>query len=388
MATFRGAFYDVAFDAELTQALAALARRHEATLFQVLLAAFKCVLARYAGQTDIAVGAPIANRTRPEVEGLIGFFVNTLVLRTSLDGDPTFGEILARVKRTSIAAYEHQDLPFERLVEDLQPARDMSRNPLAQVTFQIQNAPAATREKPDGLDRAVRVDRATAIFDLAFSLWETKQGLVGGIEYATDVFDAAQVGQLVGSLRIVLKAVANDDDLHLSALPLATPEGAAAHRAKLCGKVEMISDDGLFGQFHAAVQAAPQSPVLIDAAGAVSRLQLYEETRALAREFRAAGLTAGGIVALALPRGRRFVVAMLAALEVGGSWLPIDPAAAGKPTGTRAADSAASAAPAGRCESLRATRTRLRTRKVLATFCSRRVPQVVRRVSSSHPAHC
>ena len=222
MATFRGAFLDVAFNLELTNALEALARRHDATLFQVVLAGFKVVLARYAGQTEIVVGAPIANRTRPEIEGLVGFFVNNLVLRTDLAGDPSFAEVVARVRRTTIAAYEHQDLPFEKLVEELQPVRDMSRNPLAQVTFQIQNAPGALREKPEGLDQVVRIDRATAIFDMAFSLWETRSGLVGGIEYATDIFDTASVRQLVDALVCVLRAVAADAMLRLSQLPLAT----------------------------------------------------------------------------------------------------------------------------------------------------------------------
>jgi amino acid adenylation domain-containing protein len=326
IATFRGAFLDVAFDEELTRALDALARRHDATLFQVMLAAFKAVLARYAGQTDIAVGAPIANRTRPEVEGLIGFFVNTLVLRTDLNGNPTFAEVIARVRRTCIAAYEHQDLPFERLVEDLQPTRDMSRNPLAQVTFQIQNAPAATREKPEGLDLVVRVDRATAIFDMAFSLWETKQGLMGGIEFGTDVFDVSRVSQLVSSLRCVLQAVTVDDTFRLGALPLATPEQSAAHLAMLCGRESPVRADGLFAEFHRAVEAAPRATVLVDAAGSLSRQQLFDEARALAATFRAAGVTPDGIVALALPRGRQFVTAMLAALDAGAAWLPIDPA--------------------------------------------------------------
>jgi amino acid adenylation domain-containing protein len=326
ISTFRGAFLDVAFDSELTRALEALARRHDATLFQLMLAAFKAVLARYAGQTDIVVGAPVANRTRPELEGLIGFFVNTLVLRTDLSGDPTFAEIIARVRQTSIAAYEHQDVPFERLVEDLQPTRDMSRNALAQVTFQIQNAPAATREKPDGLDLVVRVDRATAIFDMAFSLWETKQGLVGGIEFATDVFDASRVSQLVSSLRCVLQAVTGNDTLRLGALPLATSKQYAAHLAMLCGRESPVRADGLFSEFQRTVEAAPRGTVLEDAAGCLSRQQLFDEARALAGRFRAAGVTPDGIIALALPRGRRFVTAMLAALDAGAAWLPVDPA--------------------------------------------------------------
>ena len=326
MATFRGVFVDVAFDLELTDALEALARRHDATLFQVLLAGFKAVLARFAGQTDIVVGAPIANRTRPEIEGLIGFFVNNLVLRTDLGGDPPFAEVVARVRRTAIAAYAHQDLPFEKLVEELQPQRDLSRNPLAQVTFQIQNAPGALREKPEGLDLAVRIDRATAIFDMAFSLWETRSGLVGGIEYATDIFDAPTVRQLVDSLTCVLRAAAADDRLRLSQLPLATPAQQDHCRRLLRGSDLPLPATGLIEAFRAAAEAAPDAVVLIDAQGSVTRGALLRQARALSAALAARGVGAGGTVALALPRGRRFVALMLGALDAGAAWLSLDPA--------------------------------------------------------------
>jgi amino acid adenylation domain-containing protein len=319
VATFRGAFFDVAVDAGLTDALATLAGAQRATLFQVLLAAFMAVLARHAGQTDIVVGAPIANRTRPEIEGLIGFFVNSLVLRTDLGGDPGFDEIVERVRRTTIAAYEHQDLPFEKLVEELQPARDMSRNPLAQVTFQIQNAPGATREKPEGLDQIVRIDRATAIFDLAFSLWETRSGLVGGIEFATDIFDPSSIATLVESWQNVLVAVVADASVKLSALPLAPS-------ARADGPSLPVPTGGLFDAFEAACLAAPDDTVLIDADGALTRGALRAECRALASAMAARGVGAGDCVALVMPRGRRFVRAMVAALAAGAAWMPIDPA--------------------------------------------------------------
>ena len=326
MASFRGAFLDVAIELPLTEALEALARAHEATLFQVLLAAFKAVLARFSGQTDVVVGAPIANRTRPEIESLIGCFVNSLVLRTDLAGDPGFAESLARVRRTAIAAYEHQDLPFEKLVEELQPERDMSRNPLAQVTFQIQNAPGALREKPEGLDRVVHIDRATAIFDLAFSLWETRNGLVGGIEYATDIFDAATVQGLVDALQAVLRAVVADPVLPLSRLPLVTPERRAALQGLLNGPIQAVPTLGLFEAFRAAAEAAPDEVVLADEAGEVRRAELLAQARALAGAMAARGVRTGAIVALALPRGRRFVALMLAALDAGAVWMPVDPA--------------------------------------------------------------
>jgi amino acid adenylation domain-containing protein len=325
MATFRGAFLEVAFEAELTARLGALAHRLGATLFQVLLAAFKAVLSRYTGQIDIVVGAPIANRMRPELEGLIGFFVNSLVLRTDLGGDPTFADIVARVRRTAIAAYEHQDLPFEKLVEELQPARDMSRNPLAQVTFQIQNAPSALREKPEGLDLVVRVDRATAIFDLAFSLWETRSGLVGGIEYASDIFDWHSMRQLVDALTCVLRAVLADDAVRLSALPLATPAEQQRQRALLLGAEVALPEPGLFEAFRAQAQVAGDRPVLVDSHGVLTQGALLQQSLQLCTVLAARGVESGDIVALAVPRGRRFVVLMLATLGRGAAWLPLDP---------------------------------------------------------------
>ncbi len=319
VASFRGAFFDVAVDAGLSAALEALAGAQRATLFQVLLAAFKAVLARHAGQTDIVVGAPIANRTRPEIEGLIGFFVNSLVLRTDLGGDPSFAQIVERVRGTTIAAYEHQDLPFEKLVEELQPARDMSRNPLAQVTFQIQNAPGATRDKPEGLDQIVRIDRATAIFDLAFSLWETRSGLVGGIEFATDIFEPASIAGLVDSWQRVLRAVVADPALKLSDLPIAPA-------AQLEGARLPLPAGGLFQAFEAACRAAPEETLLVDAEGTLTRAALLEQCRALAAAMVARGVGPGDVVALVMPRGRRFVRAMVAALAAGAAWLPADPA--------------------------------------------------------------
>ena len=155
-----------------------------------LLAAFKVLLYRYTGQTDFAVGSPIANRTRSELEGLIGFFVNTLVLRTDLSGDPRFIDFLGRVRETTLGAFAHQDTPFEKVVEAVNPFRDMSYSPLFQVMFALQNIPRATLELPGSRLSPVEIDAGTSMFDLTLYMWEGDKGLSGSVEYNTDLFDA------------------------------------------------------------------------------------------------------------------------------------------------------------------------------------------------------
>src|SRR5215208_94028 len=170
--SYRGAYLQARYGRELTRGLKELSQREGVTLFMTLLAAFKVLLHRYTGQSDIVVGSPIANRNRTEIEGLIGFFVNTLVLRTDLSGAPSFLDVLQRVKETAKGAYAHQDLPFEMLVEQLQPERDLGRNPLFQINFQLFNAPTIDQNASKAV--SVEVDRGTAIFDLTFNLWEDK----------------------------------------------------------------------------------------------------------------------------------------------------------------------------------------------------------------------
>ena len=178
------------------QALQDLSRRHGVTLFMTLLAAFQLLLHRYTDQDDIVVGALIANRNRVETEGLIGFFVNTLVLRTDLSGNPSFRELLDRVREVALGAYSHQDLPFEKLLEALQPPRDLSRTPLFQVLFVLQNTP---RQPPELLGLSVdplEIAPETANFDVCLNLSETPEGLRGWLEYSTDLFDAATIARM------------------------------------------------------------------------------------------------------------------------------------------------------------------------------------------------
>ncbi|MCP4663854.1 MAG: non-ribosomal peptide synthetase, partial [bacterium] len=203
--SFRGRHLAVALSKTLSEALAAPARSEGATLFMTLLAAFQALLGRYTGQTDLAVGSPIANRNLAEIEPLLGFFVNTLVLRGDLSGDPTVRRLLARVRDAALGAYARQDLPFEKLVEELDPERSLSWNPLVQVLFVLQNAPMASPELAPGL-RVELEDVATgeAKFDLTLALVEDEGRLHGAAEYGTDLFDAVTIRRLLGHFHTVL----------------------------------------------------------------------------------------------------------------------------------------------------------------------------------------
>jgi hypothetical protein len=220
--TYRGARQHFLLPAPVSARLKAVCRREGVTPFMLLLAAFLTLLQRYSGQNDIVIGSPSAGRGRTELEGLIGLFVNTLVLRTDASGDPRFTELLARVREVVLGAFEHQDVPFERLIEELQPARSLSRTPFIQAWFVLQNASASLADLPalqliPGLAMtASTVEKETAMFDLTLSLEESGQGLRGFWEYRTDLFDADTAGRLSQHFRVLLENALADTQSRLS----------------------------------------------------------------------------------------------------------------------------------------------------------------------------
>ena len=208
----RGARISGEISAEVLHALKRLARQERATLFMVLLSAFKVLLMRYSGAEELVVGTPVAGRNSLDVEGLIGFFINTLVLRTALSGNPTFRELLARVKRVAVEAYSNQDVPFEQLVDEISPPRDPAHTPIFQVLFNLHNEPAGALHLQELQATAVALGRQTAKFDLSVSLLEHANGLHIGFEYDTDLFDAATVGELLSGYGRVLQQVGGEPE--------------------------------------------------------------------------------------------------------------------------------------------------------------------------------
>ena len=333
--TNRGSSASLKLTKSLTEAIKDLSRRENATPFMTLLGAFQTLLYRYTGQTDISVGSPIANRNRAEIEGLIGIFINTLVLRSDLGGDPTFRELLRRVRETSLGAFAHQDLPFEMLVEELQPERDMSHSPLFQVMFILQNAPGRTQELPGLKLEFVDVDMGTATFDLTLSMAEEADGFDASIEYNTDIFDASTIERMLGHFQKLLEGIVADPGQRLSCLPLLTPdehrrllrEWNATDRDYLEGRPAIIH--GLFEEQAARTPDAVAVAVVAVAEDSTTAEITYGEldrrANQLARHLRTLGVGPEVLVGVSLDKSLETIIAVMGVLKAGGAYLPIDP---------------------------------------------------------------
>jgi len=325
--SFRGARQPFALSASLTKKLKTLSRQESATLFMTLLAAFQTLLARYTGQEDIVVGSPIANRNRAEIEGLIGFLVNTLALRTDLSGNPTFRELLGRVREVALGAYTHQDLPFEKLVEELQPERNLSHNPLFQVMFALQNAPSSTLELEGLTLHSLEIDRGIARFDLTLFIWEQAETLHGTVEYSTDLFDAATIRRMLGHFQVLLEGIVAHPDQHLSALPLLTD----AERHQLLvewnnTRTDYPKDQCVHELFEAQARKSPEAVAVIFEDEQMTYDELNRRANQLAHYLRWQGVGPEVRVGIALERSIEMVVGLLGILKAGGAYVPLDPA--------------------------------------------------------------
>jgi amino acid adenylation domain-containing protein/thioester reductase-like protein len=324
---FDGAHLPFELPAVLVEALRELSRCTGTTLFMTLLAGFQALLGRCCGQEDVAVGSPIAGRNRKELEGLIGFFVNTLVLRTDLSGDPTFRELLTRVRQTCLGAYAHQDVPFEKLVEELRPDRSLVRSPLFQVLFSLQNVALPEVTIPGLEVSLLESESGTAKFDLTVALREDGGRLLGQVEYRTDLFEEATVVRLLARYRTLLSAVAADPAQRLSQLPLLTP----TERQQVLVDwndtgVPYPAGQGLhdFVQQHA--QHTPDAIAVAFDGGQWSYAELQGHVERLARRLRALGVGPEVLVGLYADRTPEAIVGILAVLAAGGAYLPLDPA--------------------------------------------------------------
>ena len=319
--TDRGANHVFQWPRPLADALGRISRAEGVTLFMTLLAAFKVLLHAYTGQKDLVVGTPIANRTRPETEGLIGFFVNTLVLRTNLDGDPTFADLARRVRETALGAYDHQDVPFERLVEILDPERDLSRMPLFQVMFVLENMPR-TPLALDGIEaERVEADPGSTKLDLNLHIEETDAGLSGYLQYNTDLFNADTIARMMESFQMIVEAVAAQPEQPLSRIPV-LPE----HARGLTGvphALASLGGDTLFACFLARADAEPDSPAVVTPSGTWTYGQLKAAAGRVAQALRRV-THEHDRVALLFDKGGPMVAAMLGALQAGVAYVPLD----------------------------------------------------------------
>ncbi|RKG66806.1 amino acid adenylation domain-containing protein, partial [Corallococcus exercitus] len=322
-----GARVPVVLDSQLSEAVRKLAVREGVTPFMVLLAGFQAVLARRSGQDDVSVGTAIAGRGRAELQGLVGFFVNTLVMRTRLSGAPTFRELLGRVRATAMGAYAHQDVPFEKLVEALQPTRERGHTPLFQVMFILQGAQVGAPVLPGLQSRLVDVHPGTAMFDLTLSLSEPVRGFEGWLEYATNLFDADTVARLAGHLRVLLEAAVADPSRTVDALPWLDASESEHLRALSRGPdIEFPSDASVSARFAAQVARTPDAVALVAGETRLTYRELRARARALAHTLRQRGVGPESVVGLCVDRTAELAVGLLGILEVGAAYLPLDPA--------------------------------------------------------------
>jgi amino acid adenylation domain-containing protein len=326
----RGSRVTIQLGAETTRQLKALSRRHNTTLFITALAGFQALLSRWSGETDIVVGTVVAGRNKPETEALIGFFVNTLAIRTDLSGDPTIAELLARTTEVCLGAYAHQGVPFEKLVEELGLERDLSRAPLIQVMLVLQNTPEESLDMP-GL-RLTNVVRAggpgltgAAKFDLLLTLNEERSGIDGTLEYNLDLFEPETVRRMARQLERVLRALGEAETSRVSELPLMSEEERERLVAGLSQKTEEFACAGSLAEsFERAVRQSPDAVAVTFEGEEMSYRELNRRSNQLAHHLRGLGVRTEMRVGLFLERSVEMVVAILATLKAGATYVPLE----------------------------------------------------------------
>ncbi|ARU62661.1 hypothetical protein CBW65_18035 [Tumebacillus avium] len=325
--TGRGASHSFHVDAVLAEKLNRLSHQEGATLYMTLFTAFNTLLYRYTGQEDILIGSPIAGRGREEIEKLIGFFVNTLVLRTDLSGVGSFRDLLARVRRMALDAYAHQDLPFERLVEELQPKRNMSYSPLFQAMFLLQNQPQTALEV-EGLTLTTQpVTSGTAKFDLSLTMAETGGELTAKFEYNIDLFAPETIARMAKHLTVLLESIVECPDAALSELRLLTADEEQLLLTEWAvGDVQSVETKYLYQRFEEQASRTPNAEAVISGDVRLTYQELNERANRLAHYLQAQGVTADTLVAVCIDRTEQMVIASLAVLKAGGAYVPIDPA--------------------------------------------------------------
>ncbi len=333
--SFRGAAKGLAVPEKLTDALRRLSRQEEVTLFITLLAAFQILLSRYSGQEDIVVGTPMAGRSRVETEALIGFFINTLVLRTKLSGEPSARELIGRVREVVLGAQTHQDLPFEKLVEELQPERSLSHSPLFQIMFSVPNAPTGSlREDGDSVSSLdeLRFDNLNpkqdqVRFDLTLTMMEAGNTLRGFFDYNLDLFDRSTVARMAGQFQTLLEHLVVDPSQSLLTLPLLTR--AERHQALIewnDTQHEDASESSMHELFEQRALFTPEAIALRFEQQHLSYRELNRRANQLANYLTSKGGGIEGLVGLYMERSLEMVVGMLAVLKAGGAYVPMDPA--------------------------------------------------------------
>jgi amino acid adenylation domain-containing protein len=325
--SYRGAMETFTVGRGISNQLLRIGKQEGTTVFMTLLAAFQVLLARYSGQWDVVVGTPIANRDRAELEGLIGFFVNTLVLRTKMEDDPSFVELLRRVRQTTVDAYAHQDLPFEKLVEELHPERELSHNPLFQVIFATDLRTDAMRPSSRAVgssNQLAQTNTGTSKFDLAFNMSESQAGLAGIVEFNTDLFDAATIQRLIGIWKVLLEAIVANPDERVSKLKILPEQERRQQMAEWNGAASP-SEPLVHMAIAAQAQRTPEAVAIKLGENVLTYRELERRAGQVARGLGSAGMLQETPVAVCMNRSFDAVVALLGTLKTGCAYLPLNP---------------------------------------------------------------
>jgi amino acid adenylation domain-containing protein len=323
--SFRGALRSFHIDAGTCKRLRALGRRAGATLYMILLAAFQVLMLRYGGQADGVVGTPIANRTQGQHEALIGLFANMLVIRTDLTGNPIFLGLLGRVREVTLEAYAHQDLPFERLVEELQPSRHLGHHPLFQVMFAYQNVPTLANPPPAGEGEVSEVMLGTTRFDLSLFMEDSGAGLRGTFEYSTDLFDHDRIYRMIGHFRTLLEAIAADPERRLWDLPLLSA-GEQRLLSEWNATTAAFPDNSVLPRlFEKQVEAHPDAVAAAVGEVGCTYREMNRRANQLAHHLRDLGVGPETCVGICVERSIEMVIGLLAILKAGAAYLPLDP---------------------------------------------------------------
>ncbi|WP_278973153.1 non-ribosomal peptide synthetase, partial [Planktothrix agardhii] len=323
--TFRGGTEKLQLDSKLTQQLKKLSQESGSTLFMTLLAGFAVLLSRYSGQTDLVIGSPIANRNRTEIEKLIGFFVNSLVLRFDLSQEPTFEDFLAQVKQTTQNAYDHQDLPFEMLVEELQIERHLDRNPLIQIVFALQNAPSSPWDFPDVKIEDMQSGLDSVRVDLELYLWDVPEGLGGFCSYNKDLFDAETIVRMMTHFKTLLAAIVANPQQPVALLPLLTPPEHQLLEEWNETKADYSYNKCIHQLVEEQAERTPDAIAVVFENQQLTYAQLNNRANQLAHYLRSLGVETEVIVGLCVERSLEMIVALIGILKAGGAYLPLDP---------------------------------------------------------------
>ncbi|MDM8558776.1 amino acid adenylation domain-containing protein [Candidatus Parabeggiatoa sp. HSG14] len=321
-----GAIYPFQLNAELSTQLKSLSRQTGTTLFMTLLSAFSTLLTRYTGSDDIVIGSPIANRTHRQIESLIGFFVNTLVLRIDLSENPPFEKILKRVRQVALDAYAHQDIPFEQLVEELQPKRNLSHSPLFQVMFSLENTQNNDLELSGLTVTPVVLEDTIAKFDLSLELTETDSRLTGGFEYNTDLFEWATIARIFGHFQTLLMGIVENPLKPIHQLPLLTTTEHQQLKAWNETIVDYPHDKCIHQLFEEQVERTPDAIAVVFENQQLSYAALNQKANQLAHYLQSLGVKPEVLVGICVERSLEMVIGLLGILKAGGAYVPLDPA--------------------------------------------------------------